>query len=1070
MGSLSNLFISQSYISLIHLGSNNTASSTPIELEDGLGNGLGVSVSTNKNLYVSGNIYATNLTGSGGSVDTSSLVTTASFNAYTASQDFKNTTFATTGSNTFVGNQTINGNVNITGSLTASGLKYPLIDNGAKSFVQTDGNGNLSLQYVQTVYETVRNTNSYPIVKGAPLFASGSTGDNANVFYADASDSTIMPAVYIAGEDLAPGATGLAIVGGLIEGVNTTGFPAGTIVYVAEGGGWSANRPSGSNSVVQVLGVVQKEGVGGQGVVINQLEAVLPNIQEGYAWVGNGTNQPVAVATSSFGTPINTASFATTGSNTFVGNQTINGVLQISSSATYDLDITGGFQATGNSRVSSSFGSSNITGNGLGYTSATASIQSNLTKGSVTSQDTTGAPTDFRSIAIQANPSVTGNSSMSSITVPSIVTQTGTANVLIAPIQFQHRSTYTDGRVTITTPLSASAGLIGDTYISNGALQVSTFPNVSKQWFEPTAIEAIGTASVAYEQFVNDGGYDAFNVVTNLNAGTEFRDLPSDTFVLNTWLAIPQNTGNNPAPQFKRGLGVTGSANFEELTGSLGAFSASISNRINNVSGSGGTIDTSSFATTGSNNFVGNQTINGAVQISSSATYDLDITGGFQATAASRVSSSIAISNISPTFVQTISGSFGIGASSIIGRGYTQATFNTNTITMFASGGTGIGAVSTAPLGSSGIAINSGSSANAFYYPIIFQPSTAYTDGRVTFTTPIQANSEITASKILLTNTGTSTAIQYNQQSSGSVPGLFATSYGRDNLKIYQYQSQPYAFNLNLNVDTINPYTGSQFKWGLQVNGSDVSIPGGGGTYFSMVSGSTTGSGQPGQDKLGLDYLGTSMILDMNADTSFRRKVYVDKGMFVSQSQGGGVTALTVDGTSAASSRALVVTGSVDITGSLTLNGNQITSLAAGAFFSTQTQSGSSAVSQSMTFNNTSVNEGVSVNSNTQLTVTNSGTYNIQFSAQLLADTGADTIYIWLKKNGSNVSNSATKLVLANNEGNVAAWNFVENANANDYFELCWESANGDAVLLAENSSGNVPSIPSVIATVTQVN
>ena len=47
-------------------------------------------------LFVSGNIYAANLTGS--TINTGSLVTTSSFNSYTASQDFKNTTFATTSS------------------------------------------------------------------------------------------------------------------------------------------------------------------------------------------------------------------------------------------------------------------------------------------------------------------------------------------------------------------------------------------------------------------------------------------------------------------------------------------------------------------------------------------------------------------------------------------------------------------------------------------------------------------------------------------------------------------------------------------------------------------------------------------------------------------------------------------------------------------------------------------------------------------------------------------------------------------------------------------------------------
>jgi hypothetical protein len=145
-------------------------------------------------------------------------------------------------------------------------------------------------------------------------------------------------------------------------------------------------------------------------------------------------------------------------------------------------------------------------------------------------------------------------------------------------------------------------------------------------------------------------------------------------------------------------------------------------------------------------------------------------------------------------------------------------------------------------------------------------------------------------------------------------------------------------------------------------------------------------------------------------------------------------------------------------------------SFSVGAFNSTVTQSGSANVSQSMTFNNTDISNGITLNGGgTQLTIVNNGTYNIQFSAQVLAGTGADTIWIWLKKNGTNVSNTATKLVLANNEANVAAWNFVVPAIPTDYFELVWQNLNGHATLLTEVASGNYPAIPSVIVTVTQV-
>jgi len=196
--------------------------------------------------------------------------------------------------------QTLNGSVRIVNELTASGLRYPTADNGAKSFIQTDGAGNLSLQYVDAVFETVRNMSGVTLAKGTPVYISGSTGDNGNAYLADASNASTMPAIYILGEELTAGQTGIALVSGLIEGVNTSPFTAGTEIYVAEGGGYTSSRPSGSNSIVQKLGVVTKQGVGGQGVIINQLEAELPNIQTGYVWVGNGGNQPVAVATSSF--------------------------------------------------------------------------------------------------------------------------------------------------------------------------------------------------------------------------------------------------------------------------------------------------------------------------------------------------------------------------------------------------------------------------------------------------------------------------------------------------------------------------------------------------------------------------------------------------------------------------------------------------------------------------------------------------------------------------------------------------------------------------------------------------
>ena len=140
-----------------------------------------------------------------------------------------------------------------------------------------------------------------------------------------------------------------------------------------------------------------------------------------------------------------------------------------------------------------------------------------------------------------------------------------------------------------------------------------------------------------------------------------------------------------------------------------------------------------------------------------------------------------------------------------------------------------------------------------------------------------------------------------------------------------------------------------------------------------------------------------------------------------------------------------------------------------GAFQSNVSQSGSANVSQSMNFDVTDISQGVSIVSNSRITIANSGTYNIQFSAQLIAAGGADDIYIWLKKNGTNVPATAGHIQLGNNEELIAAWNYVVDSVSNDYFEIAWQATNASTILLQEAASGNIPSVPSVIATVTQV-
>jgi hypothetical protein len=157
----------------------------------------------------------------------------------------------------------------------------------------------------------------------------------------------------------------------------------------------------------------------------------------------------------------------------------------------------------------------------------------------------------------------------------------------------------------------------------------------------------------------------------------------------------------------------------------------------------------------------------------------------------------------------------------------------------------------------------------------------------------------------------------------------------------------------------------------------------------------------------------------------------------------------------------LVVSGSLTVGGNLQFN--------VGDFYSTQTQTLAAGVSGSVTYNNTGTSFGVTLASSSQLTIANAGVYSITFSAQIKGDGGQDTVYMWLKKNGTNVADTATKLVAKNNEEDVMTVEYIVQAAASDYYEIAWQNLNGDGDLLYEAASGNIPAIPSIITSVKQV-
>ena len=131
-----------------------------------------------------------------------------------------------------------------------------------------------------------------------------------------------------------------------------------------------------------------------------------------------------------------------------------------------------------------------------------------------------------------------------------------------------------------------------------------------------------------------------------------------------------------------------------------------------------------------------------------------------------------------------------------------------------------------------------------------------------------------------------------------------------------------------------------------------------------------------------------------------------------------------------------------------------------------------------VTFNTVDYESGITLQSSSQLKVTYSGLYNIQFSFQLsnLANSTED-IDIWFRVNGTDIpkSNSIFGLSPRKNATDpyhvIAAMNFFAPLAANDYIQIMWRASHLDATIKAQGTqtSPTRPSTPSAIATMNYV-
>ena len=137
--------------------------------------------------------------------------------------------------------------------------------------VTRDVDGGMRFYADVDVHLTCKNTSGGTILKGTPVYVTGSVGATTTVEIAaaDAGDPAKMPAIGLLEQDLAVNEFGRVIAVGVLPGLNTLGYSINQTAFVAVGGGLTGTRPTASTALVQNIGrVLRVNGSNGEILVL----------------------------------------------------------------------------------------------------------------------------------------------------------------------------------------------------------------------------------------------------------------------------------------------------------------------------------------------------------------------------------------------------------------------------------------------------------------------------------------------------------------------------------------------------------------------------------------------------------------------------------------------------------------------------------------------------------------------------------------------------------------------------------------------------------------------------------
>jgi len=176
-------------------------------------------------------------------------------------------------------------------------------DTGSEGEVLVLNDGNAVWGHPEKIYLQVRNDEGATIPAGAPLYSKIEIGGSGRlkVGICDANDSAKMPCIGLAEAEMNTTSTkdNFAIVSGIYN-TNISGFTSlavGDNLYIQDDGSLSQTKPTGESSLVQNVGIVLKtNGSKCQGMLVSAIGRTndVPNLNSGYIFYGDGSNQAVS--------------------------------------------------------------------------------------------------------------------------------------------------------------------------------------------------------------------------------------------------------------------------------------------------------------------------------------------------------------------------------------------------------------------------------------------------------------------------------------------------------------------------------------------------------------------------------------------------------------------------------------------------------------------------------------------------------------------------------------------------------------------------------------------------------